>query len=131
VDLQSKTPHPDLGHPTPAIDGKFHNNAEHLAAKNCEAHSVYECSNERDLVRFLHAAAFIPLPDTWITAIRAGHFATWPGLAEDLVRKHLPKELATVKGYLSQRRKNLRSTTKVTDTFDAITNDSPDPAPIT
>jgi hypothetical protein len=61
--------------------------------------------------------------DTWIKAIRAGHFSTWPGLTEDLVRKHLPKELATVKGYLSQRRKNLRSTTNTalsteTDTID-------------
>jgi hypothetical protein len=75
------------------------------------AHSVYECTNKRDLVRFLHAAAFSPVQDTWLKAIRAGHFATWPGLTEDLVRKHLPKEIATVKGHLSQRRKNMRSTT--------------------
>jgi hypothetical protein len=65
-----------------------------------EAHSVYECTNKRDLVRCLHAAAFSPVQDTWLKAIRAGHFATWPGLAEDLVRKHLPKEIGDGKGPL-------------------------------
>jgi hypothetical protein len=56
-----------------------------------EAHIVYECTNKWDLVRFLHAAAFSPVQDTWLKAIRAGHLAIWPGLTEDLVRKHLQK----------------------------------------
>jgi hypothetical protein len=34
---------------------------------------------------------------TWIKAIEAGHFTTWPGLTADLVRKHLPKSIATTK----------------------------------
>jgi hypothetical protein len=79
--------------------------------KSEQAHSVYECTNKWDLVRFLHAAAFSSVQDTWLKAFREGHFATWPGLTEDLVCKHLPKEIARVKGYLSQRRKKLRSTT--------------------
>jgi hypothetical protein len=78
-----------------------------------EAHIVYECSNKRDLVRFLHAAAFSPVPDTWLKAIQAENFTTWPGLTDDLVRTFLPKELATVKGHLTQRRKKLRLTTKI------------------
>jgi hypothetical protein len=73
--------------------------------KSEQAHSVYECTNKRDLVQFLHAASFRPEQDTWLKAIRAGHVATWPGLTEDLVCKHLPKEIATVKCHLSQRRK--------------------------
>jgi hypothetical protein len=99
VDLQANNSHKD-------------NNEKvkpHL--KSEQAHSVYECTNKRYLVQFLHAAAFSPVQDTWLKAIRAGHCATWPGLTKDLVRKHLPKEIATVKGHLSQRRKNLRSTT--------------------
>jgi hypothetical protein len=59
--------------------------------KSEQAHSVYECTNKQDLVRFLHAAAFSPVQETRLKATRAGHFATWPGLTEDLVRKHLPK----------------------------------------
>jgi hypothetical protein len=50
------------------------------------------------------------VPSTWIQAIEKGHFATWPGLTASLVRKHLPKSIATVKGHLNQQRKNLRST---------------------
>jgi hypothetical protein len=50
------------------------------------------------------------VPSTWITAINNGHFATWPGLTADLVRKHLPRSTATVKGHLNQQRKNLQST---------------------
>ena len=50
------------------------------------------------------------MPSTWIKAIDNGHFATWPGLTADLVRKHLPKSTATIKGHLNQQRKNLRST---------------------
>jgi hypothetical protein len=56
--------------------------APRATLNSSEAHSVYECSNKRDLVRFLHAAAFSPVPDTWLKAIRAGHFATWPGLTK-------------------------------------------------
>jgi hypothetical protein len=94
VDLKDKNSHSDKDKTT----------TTNLKSK--QAHSVYECTNKRDLVRFLHAAAFSPVQDTWLKAIQAGHFATWPGLTEDLVPKHLPKEIATVKGHLSQRRKN-------------------------
>jgi hypothetical protein len=67
-------------------------------------------------VQFLYAACGSPVPSTWITAINNGHFATWPGLTADLVRKHLPKSMATVKGHLNQKRKNLRSTKPKPDT---------------
>jgi hypothetical protein len=95
-------------------DNNSHSDKDRTATNNLkskQAHSVDECTNKRDLVRFLHAAAFSPVQYTWLKAIRAGHFATWPGVTEDLVRKHLPKEIATVKGHLNQRRQNLRSST--------------------
>jgi hypothetical protein len=74
------------------------------------ANSAYHQTNQQDLVRFLHAAAGSPVPSTWIAAIQKGHYATWPGLTDDLVRKHLPKSVATVKGHLDQQRQNVRST---------------------
>ena len=66
-----------------------------------------------DLVQYLHRAAFSPVVSTWTRAIDAGFFATWPGLTSDLVRKHLPKSLATAKGHLRQDRQNIRSTQTV------------------
>jgi hypothetical protein len=63
-----------------------------------------------DLVQYLHRACFSPVIKTWTQAIDAGRFTTWPGLTSGLVRKHLPKSLATAKGHLRMDRKNVRST---------------------
>ena len=48
--------------------------------------------------------------ETWTIPITAGFFTTWPGITSALVRKHLPKILATAKGHLRQERQNVRST---------------------
>ena len=63
-----------------------------------------------ELVQYLHRCAFSPVVHTWTKAINAGYFAIWPGLTSELVRKHLPKLLATAKGHLKQDRQNIRST---------------------
>jgi hypothetical protein len=55
-----------------------------------------------DLVQLFHLACFSPVIKTWTQAIDAGFFTTWPGLASALVRKHLPKSVATAKGHLQQ-----------------------------
>jgi hypothetical protein len=52
VDLQDKNSHSDKDETT----------ATHL--KSELAHNVYECTNKRYLVQFLHAAAFSPVQDT-------------------------------------------------------------------
>ena len=72
--------------------------------------STYEMKTKEELVQYIHRCAFIPVMNTWTKAIDAGYFATWPGLTSDLVRKHLPKLLATVKVHLKQYRQNIRST---------------------
>ena len=46
-----------------------------------------------NLVTYLHQAAFSPVPSTLIKSINADFYATWPGLASDLVRKHLSKSI--------------------------------------
>ena len=74
------------------------------------ANNVHIMKTLSDLVQYLHQACFSPVLKTWTTAIDAGYFATWPGLTSALVRKHLPKSIATAKGHLRQDRKNVRST---------------------
>jgi hypothetical protein len=91
VDLQGNKSQPRLNFSDSKARGMHGGVKAQKTITFSEAHSVYECINKWDLVRFLHAAAFSPVPDTWLKAIRAGHFATWPGLTEDLVRKDLPK----------------------------------------
>jgi hypothetical protein len=87
--------------PTPVPD---------TAPLTATANIAYHQPNLKELVRFLHAADGSPVPSAWIVAIQKGHYATWPGLTDDLVYKHLSKSVATVKGHLDQQGKNIRST---------------------
>jgi hypothetical protein len=75
-----------------------------------QANNLQAFPSKADLVQFLHGAAGYPVPSTWIQAIESGHYNTWPGLTAPLVRKHLPKSPATVKGHMQQQRQGIRST---------------------
>jgi hypothetical protein len=79
-----------------------------------QCNHAHDNSNQKDLINYLHAACFSPVKSTWITAIKNGHFTSWPGLTEHAVEKHLPKSTSTTKGHLNQQRQNAR-TTKVKD----------------
>jgi hypothetical protein len=74
------------------------------------AHNVYEQKSIQDTITYLHSCCFIPVPDTWLKAIQNGHFATWPSITVENVRKYLPKSDATSKGHMNQIRQNIRST---------------------
>jgi hypothetical protein len=50
------------------------------------------------------------LQDTWLKAIQNGHFATWPSVTVENVRKYLPKSDAMVKCHMNQILKNIWST---------------------
>jgi hypothetical protein len=47
-----------------------------------------------------------------LQAVKDGHLITWPGLSEDAINKHLKLTPATAMGHMSQRRQNIRSTSK-------------------
>jgi hypothetical protein len=70
----------------------------------------HDNSNQKDLINYLHAACFSPVKSTWITAIKNGHFTSWPGLTEQAFEKHLSKSTSTTKGHLNHQRKNARTT---------------------
>jgi hypothetical protein len=82
--------------------------------KHVQCYHAYDNSNQKYLINYLHAACFSPLKSTWITAIKNGHFTSWPGLTEHAVEKHLSKSTSTPKGHLNQQRQHARST-KVKD----------------
>ena len=70
-------------------------------------------TTKADLVQYLHHSNFSPMVSTWTEVIDSELFDTWPGLASDLVCKHLLKYLSTTKGNLRQDQKNVRYTKKV------------------
>ena len=78
-----------------------------------QANSVYELRKKKEIIDFLAQAMWNPVPDTWVRAINAGFFATWPGLTADLVKKYYRRTEETEKGHMKADRKNVRSTKKV------------------
>jgi hypothetical protein len=74
------------------------------------AHNVYEQKSIKDTKTYLHACCFSPVTDTWLKSIQNGHFASWPSVTVENVRKYLGKSDATTKGHLNQSRQNIRST---------------------
>jgi hypothetical protein len=82
--------------------------------KHVQCNHAHDNNNQKDLINYLHAACFIPVKSTWITAIKNGNFASWPGLTEHAVEKHLSKSTSTTKVHLNQQKQNAR-TTKIKD----------------
>jgi hypothetical protein len=64
-------------------------------------HNAYEKKSIQDTITYLDAWCFIPVQNTWLKSIQNGHFATWPSLTVDNVRKYLPKSDAMVKGHMN------------------------------
>jgi hypothetical protein len=62
--------------------------------------SVHTMKTLTDRVQYFQRTCFSPVSKTWTQTIDAGFFATWPDLTSALVRKHLPKSVATAKGHL-------------------------------
>jgi hypothetical protein len=77
--------------------------------QNEMSNKVYEISKIHDATQYLHAAAFSPVKSTFIKAIDAGNFTTWPNLTAHHVKQYLQKSEATIKGHMNQQRNNTRS----------------------
>jgi hypothetical protein len=84
--------------------------------------NVYELRNTGALVNYSHKEMFSPTKAAFVKAIKQGHLAIWPGLAEDAINKHLKLAPATAMGHMNQKRQNIRSTSKAV----AITSDLED-----
>jgi hypothetical protein len=87
---------------------------QRFETKQVQFYHAHDNSNQKDLINYLHAACVSPVKSTWITAIKNGHFTSWPGLTEHDVEKHLSKSTSTTKRHLNQQIQNSR-TTKVKD----------------
>ena len=75
-----------------------------------QAYSAYDLPSVEALVRYFHAAAGFPVKSTWLAAIKAGNYATWPGLTYSNAAKYCPKSEETLKGHMAQTRQGVRST---------------------
>ena len=74
------------------------------------ANKVYNLPLITQVVRYLHAAAGFPTQETWIKAIKAGNYSTWPTINPTVVRRHFPESDETQKGHMKRQRQGVRST---------------------
>jgi hypothetical protein len=45
-----------------------------------KVNNVYNIPSTKESIRYLHATAGFPVKETWVDAIKAGNYTTWPGL---------------------------------------------------
>ena len=69
-----------------------------------QANALFPEQTQRDLVQWLHAAAFSPSISTFLEATERNFFVTWPNLTPQVIRRYLQPSIATAKGHLNQQR---------------------------
>ena len=90
---------PDLAKCPPTYENTTADSQEKQAT--LEAFSAYDLPSVEDLVIYFHAAAGFPVRDTWIKAIKAGNYESWPGLTYINATKYCPSADETIKGHKS------------------------------
>jgi hypothetical protein len=78
---------------------------QHRNRKGEMSNHVYEFTKGYYATQYLHAAIFLPVASTFIKAVEAGNFTTWPKLTAHDVKQYLKKSEATIKGHMNQQRK--------------------------
>ena len=68
-----------------------------------QANALFPEQTQRDLIQWLHAAAFSPSISTFLEAVERNFFVTWPNLTPKVIRRYLKPSVATVKGHLNQQ----------------------------
>ncbi len=74
------------------------------------ANNAYDLPSIKQTIRYLHAAAGFPVKDTWIKAIKARNFNTWPTITPKTVQCYFPESDETQKGHMKKQCQGVRST---------------------
>ena len=75
--------------------------------KTPAAISAYDIPSIRALVRYMHAAAGLPVKSTWLREIKKVNFETWPGLTYSNAAKYCPHAVEAIKGHMVQSLKGV------------------------
>ena len=60
-----------------------------------QANALFPEQTQRDLIQWLHAAAFSPSISTFLEAVEQNFFVTWPNLTPKVIRRYLKPSVAT------------------------------------
>ncbi len=90
---------------------------DHFIAGIDKANAIFNLPNTRHSLLYYHALAGFPVKESFLDAVRAGNYATWPGLTTTLIAKHFPDLEETQKGHMKGQWKGIWST-KVREQFE-------------
>ena len=94
-----------------AIDRQLHEDNKQPHVYNNKSNIIIKKKQTHmELIQYLHACCFSPVPSTFIKAIKKGFLKSFPGLTVELVEKYLPTSIASAKGHITQERQHLQST---------------------
>jgi len=79
-----------------------------------------------DLAKYHYESLGSPAQSTLLPAKKNGFLKTFPGLTEELIKKHLPKSIESSLGHLNQSKQGTQSTLPKTVTFEVIKIDEDD-----
>ncbi len=75
-----------------------------------KANAIFNLPNTQQSLLYHHALAGFPPKETFLAAVWAGNYATWPGFTTTLIHKHFPDSDKTQKGHIKGQRKGVWST---------------------
>jgi hypothetical protein len=86
-----------------------------------QANNAYDLPSISQTVKSHHASAGYPVADTWIKAIKAENYNTWPTITPATVQRHFPESEETQKGHMKKHRQGVRATRVLAEATD-VTN---------
>jgi len=85
-------------------------NASNIGGASETANTIFELPSTRQTILYHHASAGFPVKETFLDAIGAGNYATWPGLTVAALHKYFPDSDETQKGHMKGQRQGIHST---------------------
>ncbi len=95
-----------------------------------KVNAIFDLPNTRQSLLYHHVLVGFPPKETFLAAIWAGNYATWPSLTATFILKHFPDLDKTHKGHMKGQRKGVRSmkvSAPVTIKVEPVTANSPPP----
>jgi hypothetical protein len=84
--------------------------ARNIGGVTERANAIFELPSTRQTILYHHASAGFPVKETFVNAVRAGNYATWPGLTIAALHKYFPNLDEMQKGHMKGQRQGIRST---------------------
>ncbi len=74
------------------------------------ANAIFELPSTHQTILYHHALVGFPVKETFLNAVRAGNYTTWPGLTIAALHKYFPNSDEMQKGHMKGQRQGIHST---------------------